>query len=460
MKYFTTIIVFLTSNLYFGQCNLFINNYLNNIICQGDTVQINQLNNLTIFNMFGFYNQLYLPDGSGQNYVSTVVISGHNGAVIDTESKIKVCINLEHSYLGDLEMMLTSPNGIEINLFNAYTGNGLFPGGFGGGSTFLGGANDNGAPGVIGVCENYCFYDHSSSLPSWNNGYSTVPTSFPQGSFTGSQMVAPGVYKPEQSFSNLIGETIDGNWKLSIRDNLSIDDGIVCHWSLHVESTYTGSWNTAIGIGDSSELDTHFFPSQTTQYFYVATDDITNCSDTLNLTILVANEIPTAQIQGLNYVEQSSIVNYNTLYKQAYNYSWNVTNGTILQGQNTNEISVLWNQPGNGTLYALVQNDTCIQLGKLVSMEVAIGYTNVNEVETAFKIYPNPASKSIFIDVNKPIQNIELYSIQGELLIYQKFNNGKNHINLDVSSFENGMYILLLIDEQMNRYKEIITKID
>lgn len=187
-----------------------------------------------------FGQQLYLPDGSGQNYTTNISIAGFPaGLTLQNAGDLeKICIDIEHSYLGDLEMRLTCPNGQSINVFNAYTGNGLFPGGFGGGGTFLGGANDNGPNGVIGVCETYCFSNNPGSLPSWNNGYNTVPTSFPAGSFAGSQMVAPGTYNPEQAFlPALSGCPLNGTWTLTIRDNLSIDDGFVCSWGIYFNAS-------------------------------------------------------------------------------------------------------------------------------------------------------------------------------------------------------------------------------
>ena len=57
--------------------------------------------------------QTYLPDGSGINYTTSINISGFTpGITIQNPTDIeKMCVKIEHSYLGDLEMMLTCPNG-------------------------------------------------------------------------------------------------------------------------------------------------------------------------------------------------------------------------------------------------------------------------------------------------------------------------------------------------------------
>src|SRR5690606_38499482 len=105
--------------------------------------------------------QLYLPDGNNENYETAINIDEFDDdQVIQSVSDfVNFCVNIEHSYLGDLEMMLSCPDGTSINIFNSYSGDGLFPGGFGGGNTYLGDANDPLPDGVPGFGFDYCFND-------------------------------------------------------------------------------------------------------------------------------------------------------------------------------------------------------------------------------------------------------------------------------------------------------------
>lgn len=209
-------------------------------ISAGDTAGVDATSsNFTIPGVFG--NQLFLPDGSGQNYQTDIQISGFPaGTTIQNSGDlVELCISLEHSYLGDLEMALQCPNGQSVMIFNSYTGSGLYPGGFGGGSDFLGGANDISS--TVGVCEEYCFSEDPGAMPAWVNGYNTVTTSNPGGcSFAPCEMVEPGVYNPEESFvTELAGCPINGNWTLIVRDNLGQDDGWICSWGI----TFAASLN-------------------------------------------------------------------------------------------------------------------------------------------------------------------------------------------------------------------------
>lgn len=202
-------------------------------IIPGDTAGVDAVgSSFSAPNLFG--EQLFLPDGSGQNYVTQLDIAGFTPGltVQNAGDLISLCVSIEHSYLGDLEMSLTCPNGQSVMIFNSYTGTGLYPGGFGGGGTYLGGANDISSQ--LGVCELYCFSDDASALPAWVNGYGTTPAT---GVSTGN-MVTPGTYHPEQSFiSQLSGCPINGAWTLTVRDNIGADDGWICSWELNFDAS-------------------------------------------------------------------------------------------------------------------------------------------------------------------------------------------------------------------------------
>ncbi len=181
-----------------------------------------------------FGAQTFLPDGSGQNYTTDINIAGFPaGLTLQNAGDLEdVCISMEHSYLGDLEMMLTCPNGSSVMIFNSYTGNGLFPGGFGGGGTYVGGANY--ASSSQGVCEQYCFSEAPTALPAWVNGYNTIASTGP----SVGNMVEPGTYNPEESYvTELTGCPLNGTWTLTVRDNLGIDDGWICEWGIFFNAT-------------------------------------------------------------------------------------------------------------------------------------------------------------------------------------------------------------------------------
>ena len=200
-------------------------------VTNGDTVGVNETQGS--FETGGAFAGLtYLPDGSGLNSTTSINVGGFlPGQTITNASDIlDMCVTMEHSYLGDLEMVLTCPNGTQTTIFNSYNGGGgLVPGGFAGGGVFLGQADDNGN-GTPGIGWQYCFDDNAT--------WGTFATEFAASNFTTvttpsfGQAMSAGTYKPEQNYSNFIGCPINGTWTLTVRDNQAIDDGYIFQWGL------------------------------------------------------------------------------------------------------------------------------------------------------------------------------------------------------------------------------------
>src|SRR5690606_22984042 len=90
----------------------------------------------------------YLPDGSGAVYSTCITVDCFQSdqTLTDPNQLTNICLNMEHSYLGDLLIMIISPNGQQA-ILKAYPG---------GGGTYLGGANDDGSN-TPGVGADYCF---------------------------------------------------------------------------------------------------------------------------------------------------------------------------------------------------------------------------------------------------------------------------------------------------------------
>ena len=184
-----------------------------------------------------FAGLLPLPDGSGVNYSTVIPMAGFPpGATYSSPNDLQdLCVTMEHSFLGDLEMWLECPDGTTVTIFNANTG-GFLPGGFGGGGTYLGDANDTGN-GTPGIGFEYCF-------SSVNNDWGTMGQEFAAGNTipvntfsNGNSMNPNGVYLPEQTFGDFTGCPLNGDWTLFVRDNLSIDDGFIFEWGLFFDAT-------------------------------------------------------------------------------------------------------------------------------------------------------------------------------------------------------------------------------
>ncbi|MDR0803086.1 gliding motility-associated C-terminal domain-containing protein [Fluviicola sp.] len=203
------------------------------------------------FQLGGAYAGLtYLPDGSGQNYVTTINISGFpsDATIQNAQDLNQVCITMEHSYTGDLEIWLECPpiapatTGLTVNLLNSYNP-GVLPGGISGGSRFLGHPYDDAGGGGAGEGWEYCFSSIFNTIGPMNQNWTnTISVPFVPGTpplSAGSSMNPADVYAPESSFgAALLGCPVNGDWKIHVRDNLAIDDGYIFEWGLYFDPSF------------------------------------------------------------------------------------------------------------------------------------------------------------------------------------------------------------------------------
>jgi gliding motility-associated-like protein len=160
----------------------------------------------------------FLPDGSGAVYQTCITVDCFDSAQVltDPNQLIEICVNMEHSYSGDLDITIISPNGQEADLFVQA-----------GGSTYFGGANDDGSN-TPGVGADYCFSMSAAVL------LENAPT-ITAGSNPAGNSWTPGTYLPIESFADLVGSPLNGDWCIRIVDNLAIDNGYVFSWGLNFD---------------------------------------------------------------------------------------------------------------------------------------------------------------------------------------------------------------------------------
>lgn len=188
-----------------------------------------------------FAGLTYLPDGSGAQYQAPIAISGFpTGAVIDDPQDLnQVCITMEHSYLGDLEIWLQCPTGQIVQLVNSYSP-GFLPGGTSGGGTYLGDPIDDSGGGGPGDGWEYCFSSVFNDIgPMTSNLGNTVPVSIAAGNNANGNSINPNnTYEPGTSFTNFNGCPVNGNWTIFVQDNLGIDDGYIFEWGLYFDGSF------------------------------------------------------------------------------------------------------------------------------------------------------------------------------------------------------------------------------
>ncbi|MCK0108857.1 T9SS type B sorting domain-containing protein [Flavobacteriaceae bacterium S0825] len=164
-----------------------------------------------------------LGDVQGVTFTSTLDLDCFQSQNLTNIAQLEsICIVMEHTYIGDLEITAISPNGQRVTLHNRtgtslQLGNPIVTDGTGSGQGW-----------------EYCFSMSATNLlPDGNLVQSGTPTT--------SLTVEAGTYLPVGNFNNFVGTPIDGQWTLEIIDYLAQDDGTIFSWSLNFDESLFAS---------------------------------------------------------------------------------------------------------------------------------------------------------------------------------------------------------------------------
>jgi hypothetical protein len=157
------------------------------------------------------------------SYQSTLNFIGFpDGATLTDPSKLlKVCVNMEHSWLRDLQMELVPPSGAPFILHKFVDRSG--------GEIYLGMANDSDpddAP-VPGTGLEYCW---TPAAPNIMLESPTTPVGF-------AEMLPAGDYRSVAPWTALTGVPLNGTWEMRVTDLWGIDNGFMFEWSISFDPT-------------------------------------------------------------------------------------------------------------------------------------------------------------------------------------------------------------------------------
>lgn len=209
-------------------------------ICQGDFVEFTADPESVLFTKEcaePVSETVFIPDGTGASYSSTTTNEcfAEDQTITSADDILNVCVTISHSYLGDLEIALIGPNGGQIILKEYNEAN------VSNESQFLGEALDDSSNPGVGY--QYCF-DLSASDLLIDGPTVQVPNPSPTDPNATYPAIAPGNYLPVDSFDNLIGEPLNGDWNIVITDEVNQDDGWIFEWEINFDENIIPVDNT------------------------------------------------------------------------------------------------------------------------------------------------------------------------------------------------------------------------
>lgn len=246
-------------------------------ICSGDTVLFsygfNPLFDVVVVNMrstLSHPGKVFLPDGepcgeNGCSYRSPVTFTDFPpDAEITSVQNIKyVRLNMEHSFIGDLYINITCPNGQKADLmrFGGTNDSGCRDAIPAGSSAWLSGTNiaqgnyfglpvdqenasalcDSTAPGnQPGTGWNYCWSNNTISGYVYASGDAIIYRSghAHNGSVDSSNTaLGQNFYHPDGNFSSLRGCPLNGSWYIEVVDGYSQDNGYIFDWEMSLDES-------------------------------------------------------------------------------------------------------------------------------------------------------------------------------------------------------------------------------
>ncbi|MBC7776430.1 MAG: choice-of-anchor L domain-containing protein, partial [Phycisphaerae bacterium] len=178
-----------------------------------------------------------IPNG-GNPVNSSINVFGVQPPVVGPGVIRSVCINVEHSWIDEVDAYLISPGGVVVEL-----------------------TTDNGANG-----DNYtntCFTPTATTLISFPGPFAPASAA----PFTGDWL-------PEGPWSDLWGEPSNGNWRLRLTDDQNNILGKLLDWTITFEPNYnvTYAWSPGGGLSCTDCPNPVANVAQTSVYNVTATD--------------------------------------------------------------------------------------------------------------------------------------------------------------------------------------------
>ncbi|WP_430403624.1 PKD domain-containing protein [Fluviicola sp.] len=396
----------------------------------------------------------FLPDGSGVSYTTAITTNCYSPTATVTAAAdiTNVCLNIEHSYMGDLDIRLICPNGQSISLKD-------YPGG---GGTYLGGALDDGGTGP-GVGATYCFTPSASVLlvsggtvtagnPAWNS-------------------ITPGNYMPVNSFANLIGCPLNGNWTIQVTDHLAVDNGYIFNWDINFNASLLSAasftptivsqgWVAAPTLSNTGTTTANVTPTnQGTPCFTYSVTDNFGCTYTQPqcITVNCGASLPVGLVNfEATALDNNSVrLNWETSSEQDNDYftverslsgsdGWEAIG--IISGAGNSETpnyySMMDHLPLSGVSYYRLKQTDYNGQERIHEMEsVYIDIAGVGDLV----LFPNPATDLVTVKGDLvSLSTFKLMNAMGQdiRLNVTSYKQADGTLVLDISSLRSGVYMV------------------
>ncbi len=159
-----------------------------------------------------------------------------------------------------------------------------------------------------------------------------------------------------------------------------------------------------------------------------------------------------------NYIS-ANVTDVYTNYLGVTFVEWTI----VLANSQTVVLNVMYQVPGPGN-YAIILYVNCngdkstvtLQSGYNITSQDLIASVNNLSFINSIQVYPNPVNDILTIDLKSEFENeftIDVINILGESLYKtnQNITSGMNTLKIDFNSFDNGVYMIQIVDKKQKR---------
>jgi extracellular elastinolytic metalloproteinase len=382
---------------------------------------------------------LAIPDNTPAGVTSTFTVT--NSVVI---TDLNVDLNISHTYVGDITVSITSPNGTTVTIVDR-----------------------PGVPASTFGCfgdDILATFDDEAVSPIETECAGTAPT-------------ISGSIIPQNSLSVFDGENTSGIWEINVFDSAGGDTGTLNSWgitysyeivSAPLDVVLDATGNATINAEDllySSTLDCGV-ATVTGGNPLAATVSFT-CLDlgTNNVDVSAANSAgaSTSGVAVVNVIDNLSptAIGQNITVNLAGNSSVSITADDVDNGSSDNCSFTLsidvntFTATGNYPVVLTITDGSGNEDMITVNVEVVdepLTVENFEELSNQISIYPVPTEATLNIATDLIIDTIDIFDLLGKQIMHIKNPSNK----IDVSNISQGMYLLKFQTENKTVIKRFI----
>lgn len=346
----------------------------------------------------GFDSTMFIPDGPNcppGTYSTPVFFNNFPpGMTLQSASDIlSICVNIEHSFSGDLGFRIYCPNGQSVILDpNQHSGsNGL-------GNFYEpdGTPTCSAAANIQGQGWNYCW---SEIYPNNGTLASKKGTGPPKIDSTNT-IAHTNYYLPSNPLSGLVGCPLNGTWNIQITDDWGADNGYIFGWNLQLQANLMPTNWTYNVLLDSVGFSGPFLTSlsDTTASIYPTSGGLFNYNFSIvddfgcawdTLTTLKVTQMPNANLGNDTAVCYGNKVSLNAGNNGA-TYLWDTPSGSFTTQSLFTSDTIFLEQPNPLNYIVTITNSSSTSTITCVDVDTIV--VTINPIPSiSFMTSPYPA---------------------------------------------------------------------